>query len=111
MNKFPWTYLKSIQSVSLVLPVRALQSSQFHHWSLLGHGWRDEQVELLKFSSPTDLLSGLDNWPVKIADEYFARRRDGRDIPLVHIRATATYCSRLVIYVSLHWEQAWAYEL
>jgi hypothetical protein len=111
MNKFPWTYLKSIQSVSLVLPDRALKSSQFHHWSRLGHGWRDEQVELLRFSSPTDLLSGLDNWPVKIADEYFARRRDGRDIPLVHIRATATCCSRLVIYVSLHWEQAWAYEL
>jgi hypothetical protein len=103
MDNFPWTSLKSLQSVSLVLP--RIHIPYGSSGPYLEVDRKDVHVKLLTFSAPID-FSG--QWQDKI---LFARAAtEGPRVEWVDVRATVTFGIKNAIGY-FRWEQAWACRL
>lgn len=106
MDSFPWASLKSLRTVSVVLPhitiIAPFRESAPLHRS-------DVPVELLTFSASKGLLSG--NWIQKELDGYAGRGEILSSVDICGGIVRGSNPSLVAIEVFLDWEQAWAREI
>ncbi|OJA10962.1 hypothetical protein AZE42_08483 [Rhizopogon vesiculosus] len=103
---FPWDFLKSLQSISVVIPHITLRMTSLCPSLYPEFGWKNVPVEMRTFTAPMDYLSG--RWAQEIPHAHSLR--DEGLISSADVRTTFLSTLRTDNYrhAFLHWEQAWA---